>query len=121
MEFLFEFDALLVDVLVLLDELVPVLLCESVSVEQVPFEQLVERDFEELVDFETLVDLLPTRMGATAKLVKPSRARGNCAAWAEPNPAVAPKKTVTSANVPRGDMACSPRGSAAPGGGRSGI
>lgn len=107
-ELLLELDELLVDVLVLLDELVPVLLCESVSVEHEPFEQLVERDLDELVDFETLEDLLPTRIGTTLKFVKPPGARGNCAACAGPKTIAAPNKTVTTAYLPRRDIAYPP-------------
>lgn len=63
-EFVFELLDELVLVEVLVDELVPVLLWESLSVVQLPLEQLLERELDLLVDLETVTDLLPIRMGA---------------------------------------------------------
>lgn len=66
---MFELLDELVLVEVLVDELVPVLLWESLSVVQLPLEQLLERELDLLVDLETVTDRLPIRMGAlpTAK------------------------------------------------------
>ncbi|GAA2877635.1 hypothetical protein GCM10010837_32890 [Aminobacter niigataensis] len=63
-EFVFELLDELVLVEVLVDELVPVLLWESLSVVQLPLEQLLERELDLLVDLETVTDRLPIRMGA---------------------------------------------------------
>lgn len=97
-------DELLVDVLVLVDELVPVLLCESASLEQEPFEQLRDRGLELLVDFDTVTDLLPIRIGAGAM------ATGMTGIWgaAEDEPATALKTIAANAISPRCAMACSP-------------
>ncbi|WAX97472.1 hypothetical protein N7E70_011735 [Aminobacter sp. NyZ550] len=58
---MFELLEELVLVEVLVEELVPVLLWESLSVVQLPLEQLFERELDLLVDFETVTDLLPIR------------------------------------------------------------
>ncbi|WP_269930595.1 hypothetical protein [Aminobacter sp. HY435] len=101
-------DVLLVDVLVLVDELVPVLPCESVSLEQDPFEQLLERDLELLVDFDTVTDLLPTRMGPAASVARSAGVNGSCAASTVVRPAAAPNTIAAMAISPRRAMARAP-------------
>ncbi len=75
-ELLLLFDELLVEVLVLVDELEPELLCESASFVHEPLEQLLERDREMLVDFDVLSVRLPTRTGpfTAASAASPMRA-----------------------------------------------
>ncbi|WP_432287470.1 hypothetical protein SLT36_11195 [Aminobacter sp. BA135] len=57
----FELLDELVLVEVLVEELVPELLWESLSLVQLPLEQLLERELDLLVDFETVTDF-PIRM-----------------------------------------------------------
>lgn len=103
------FDELLVEVLVLVDELVPELLCESASFVHEPLEQLLERDREMLVDFELLAVRLRTRTSplAAASAASPIRA-GIGAAWLGDDTAARLSK-VANARWARAAMARSPR------------
>ncbi|PWK72586.1 hypothetical protein [Aminobacter sp. AP02] len=106
---LFLDELLLVDVLVLVDEFVPESLFESLSEEQVPFEQLVELALDVLVDFDTPLDLLPIRMrSAPPELDRKVRSNGADATGAAPaseNVIAVPRMPAAKATVPRLAMA----------------
>ncbi|GAA4118131.1 hypothetical protein GCM10023067_22770 [Aminobacter aganoensis] len=89
----------LVLVEVLVDELVPELLWESLSVVQLPLEQLLERELDLLVDLETVTDLLPIRIGApeaaAGVMAGPGPASGP--AWAAETVRAVPAKIAAAA------------------------
>lgn len=116
------FDELvLVDVLVLVDEFVPESLFESLSVVQVPFEQLVERELDVLVDFDTVPDFLPIRMSSEwpepDRKVRSIGADAICAASAAESAIAVPRMPAATANVLRLAMARAPFPPAAQGSG----
>lgn len=106
-ELVFELLEELVLVDVLVEELVPELLLESVSVVQLPLEQLFDREFELLVDFETVTDLLPARMrpSLTERAVRSPGAGTIGAASATENAATVARMLAAKANALRPAMA----------------
>ncbi|MBE1207797.1 hypothetical protein [Aminobacter carboxidus] len=104
---MFELLDELVLVEVLVEELVPELLWESLSVVQLPLEQLFERELDLLVDFETVTDLLPTRMrpSLAERAVRSPGADTIGAASAAETTATVARMLAAKANVPRPAMA----------------
>jgi hypothetical protein len=103
----FELLEELVLVEVLVEERVPELLWESLSVVQLPLEQLFERELDLLVDFETVTDLLPIRMrpSLTDSAAGSPGAGTFGAASAAENAATVARMLAAKANVPRPAMA----------------
>jgi hypothetical protein len=118
-----EFELLdeLVEVLVLVDVLPFVLLSRSrsrsLSVPQEPPEQLVDVDFDELDDFETDTDFVPTRMISPSPATRLAGACGETGAACDVNAMSADATSAADANW-RPAIARAPFQS--PGTGRSG-
>ncbi|WP_332688232.1 hypothetical protein, partial [Devosia sp.] len=105
----------LVLVEVLVEELVPELLWESLSVLQLPLEQLLEREDDLPDDFETVTDLLPTRMRPSTDSAAGSPGADTIgAALAGENAKTVPRMLAAKANVPGPAMAPAPFPLAAP-------
>jgi len=115
----FELLDELVLVEVLVEELVPVLLWESLSLVQLPLEQLLERELDLLVDFETVTDLLPIRMRSPLRDSAAGAPGGVATGAASAAENAMPRMPAAKANVPRLAMARAPFPPAARNGRRS--